>query len=341
MKTKGVGDAEDVKVGRSRLAPGMYRLSPDALEAFKLKIDGETCNLGAALDRLYGAEPEEVDVWDVREFEGDIYISGDNEVKVEGDSHELRILSELLELTRKGVKPRYATWFLYYQVGDSDTFFVHYGGKIVDEHYYFYSELPQIFSRGCIIGDPNSDSDWFSYKCPWGTDEAFARYWYRRFYTEALTGQLMVLNPEEPPLYYYSKGRGTHNLTQKDARELIETFMLVFLRMFGCAVFLLAAIAIPNSLVRAVSLGIALACAIPLCWTWWQVYWKRGSRKAWMEWWLAYSHADTATEEKPVNNARGLNLISKPKKDDDRFRWWYIPLLILCLIVVIWLELHL
>jgi hypothetical protein len=203
VKTKGAGtDTGDAKVERSRLAPGMYRLSPDTLEGFKLKVEGEKCNLGAALDRLHGAKPEEQDV---REFEGDIYIAGANEVKVEGDSHELRILSELLELTCKGVKPRYATWFLFSRNFDSDTFFVHYGGKIVDEHYYFYSELPQIFSEGCIIDNAHSDSQWFEVSCPDGTDEAFARYWYRRFYTETLTGQLMVLNPKEPPIYYYSR----------------------------------------------------------------------------------------------------------------------------------------
>ena len=155
------------------------------------------------MDRLYGAEPEELDVWDDREFEGDIYISGNSEVKVEGDSHELRILSELLELTRKGVVPRYATWFLFLQGFDYDYFFVQYEGKIVDEHYYFYFELPQIFSKGCVIENTDSDSSW-PLHCPDGTDEAFARYWYQRFYTETLTGQLMVLNPEEPPLYYYS-----------------------------------------------------------------------------------------------------------------------------------------
>lgn len=332
MKTKGAeADIEHIRVVRSRLGPGMYRISPDTFEGFHLKMEGEECSLGAALDRLYGAEPDDPDAWEVRGFEGDIYVSGDSEVRVEGDLHELRILSELLELTRKGVKPRYATWFLFSQNYDSDTFFVHYGGKIVDEHYYFYSELPQIFSKGCIIGDSDSNHDWFGISCPDGVDEAFARYWYRRFYTETLTGQLMVLNPEHPPLYYYSRNRRTGNLTQQDARVLLNAFMLVLLRMLGCVIFLLAAIAIPNALLRRVSLGIACVCAVPLVVASWQVYWKRGNGKDWMEWWLAYSDADTSTEEKHVSGACEL----AKKKPFTESAWFYF-LIVIVGIAAIW-----
>lgn len=329
----------------------MYRLSPDALEGLTLKVEREECNLLAALDILQGAKPKERNVWDVLEFKGDIYIAGANEVNVEGGSHELRILSELLELAYKGVKPRYATWFLFAQNYDSDTFFVHYDGKIVDEHYYFYSELPQIFSKGCIIDNADFESNWFSISCPDGTDEAFARYWYRRFYTETLTGQLMMLNPEEPAIYYHS--REIHQLT-KDAPVLTETLILVLLRMFWCVVFLLIAVAIPVlffitskgrtiGLIPAVTAVIAayigLRFANPLAIVWWSISWKGQSRKRWMAF-MAYGRDGKEPQEfvqlaeKPVSDT-GEQTKAKSFFESS---WFYLLILILGILAIIGLE---
>ena len=36
-------------------------------------------------------------------------------------------------------------------------------------------------------------------------DEADTRYWYRKFYTETRTGQLMALRPDDPRLFYYER----------------------------------------------------------------------------------------------------------------------------------------
>jgi len=36
-------------------------------------------------------------------------------------------------------------------------------------------------------------------------DEANTRYWYRRFYTETRTGQLMALRSDDPRLFYYER----------------------------------------------------------------------------------------------------------------------------------------
>ena len=37
--------------------------------------------------------------------------------------------------------------------------------------------------------------------------EAWARFWYRKFYTETRTGQLMVLRPDEPTLYQFPRSQ--------------------------------------------------------------------------------------------------------------------------------------
>lgn len=41
--------------------------------------------------------------------------------------------------------------------------------------------------------------------------QALELYWYRRFYTETLTGQLMVLRPDEPTLYHYERAQTRDN----------------------------------------------------------------------------------------------------------------------------------
>ena len=50
----------------------------------------------------------------------------------------------------------------------------------------------------------------FSVQCAtWGDEadwhEADTRYWYRKFYTETRTGQLMALRPDEPQLFFYEE----------------------------------------------------------------------------------------------------------------------------------------
>jgi hypothetical protein len=285
--------AEIRSFGDERLAPGTYSLSHDALEDIRFKVDGENCKFGATLDRLHSAKLKKRDAWEERNFDRDIYVTNWGEVKVEGDDRKLRILRELLELTQKGVRPRDATWFYYLDDNFGHVFFVLYSGKIVDEYYSFLPSFPLILSEGGI-GDAESDSGWYLGRDSFA--DAFARYWYRKFYSETLMGQLMVLNPEEPPLYHYS--REMRVLTQREARILTESFMLVFLRMFWVVIFLLAAIAIRTPLPSMILTIVGGLFAVPLAATWWHIFWMRGPRKDWIGW-LINRNADTsiATEE--------------------------------------------
>jgi hypothetical protein len=235
----------------------MYALSGDARESFQFKLDfgshEEDCNLGTALSRLRGASLSELDFMEVRNPECDSYIAGANEVKVEGGSHELRILRELLELTCKGVKPDEATWFYYDYDGEKHLFFVLYAGKIVDDCYSFLNEFPLILGGG--MGWEATDYNWYGHP---GFEEAFQRYWYRRFYTETLAGQLMVLSPHEPTLYHYAREARAKNPTP----ELLVRTSLV-------AIPILAAFAFPSA--RLYLALIALALAAPWAFTCWRI----------------------------------------------------------------------
>jgi hypothetical protein len=245
--------------GEQRLARGMYCLGGDALESFQFKLDWESfkedCNLGEALDRLRGASLRELEFMQVRNPTRDIYIAGTNEVKVEGNSHEVRILRELLELTRKGVKPREATWFYFDHDGEKHLFFVHYAGKIVDDCYSFLNEFPLVLAAG--MGWEATDYGWYGHP---GFEEAFERYWYRRFYTETLAGQLMVLSPDEPPLYHYTREAGER--VQNPTPELLVSTSWVVIPI-------LAAIAFPSfRLYLAIA---ALALAVPWAFACWRI----------------------------------------------------------------------
>ncbi|MHB1958725.1 MAG: hypothetical protein ACYCO5_06805 [Acidobacteriaceae bacterium] len=245
--------------GDQRLAPGMYCLGGDALKSFVFKLDWESytedCNLGEALDRLRGASLRELDFMQVRNPECDIYIAGANEVKVEGDSHELRILRELLELTCKGVKPREATWFYYDYDGEKHLFFVLYAGKIVDDCYSFLNGFPLILAGG--MGWAADDFGWYGHP---GFEEAFERYWYRKFYTETLAGQLMVLSPLEPTLYHYT--REAEERAQNPTPELL-------VRTSWVVIPLLAAIAFPS--LRLYLAITSLALAVPWAFACWRI----------------------------------------------------------------------
>lgn len=119
------------------------------------------------------------------------------------------LLAILLSLRSRDVDPFGVVWFSY----DSDhvtddthasyAFFVVSGEAMIEESVKFPDYSSSAFEPG-VFDPPDSEPTWRNgYYWP----EAYARYWYRRFYTESLTGKLLVLRPDEPPLYYYPEGR--------------------------------------------------------------------------------------------------------------------------------------
>jgi|SRR5579872_107771 len=183
------------------------------------------------------------------------------ELEFNGPSFNYNVLKELLQLKKDGVEPFSALWFWY----DSDSclddpherysFFVVYDDKIVRERISFsdYDESgfdPAIFKSEDSGWIWLNDSDWW---------EATTRFWYRKFYGETRTGQLMVLRPDEPILYHYERTLfrdivgGEESVTQHQetkTRDIVREAQSVTLsrtyRLLLVALPLLAAIAFPS-----------------------------------------------------------------------------------------------
>jgi len=132
---------------------------------------------------------------------------GEN-IIVKGASFNRRLLKEILKLRLEGVNPFSTVWYYY----DHDScqndpqeayvFFVVYTDKIIRERVMFSDHLSSGFDPSVFDKHTHSDSVWGDEEA-W--DKATAAYWYRKFYTQTQTGQLMVLRPDSPPLFYYER----------------------------------------------------------------------------------------------------------------------------------------
>jgi hypothetical protein len=78
------------------------------------------------------------------------------------------------------------------------------GNKIIDESVKLWDAIGNGFDPSVL--KPATDSDPILSDDP-ERDRVNDKFWYRSFYTHIRTGQLMVLRPDEPDLYYYPEGR--------------------------------------------------------------------------------------------------------------------------------------
>ena len=177
------------KFGRERLSPGVYTLDLSEVRNIALKCNGEPSTFGDLYLKLKKLKIERIE----GSFRQNTYVTDTGTVEVDCDWTVAATMRELIELTQLGVDPYRATWF-YYGVDwsrDADishTFFAVYDGKIVAEACHFSSEEPLILKQ-----QKDDDPIWRSHP---HFDAALAIYWYRKFYTETVTGQLMVLRPD-------------------------------------------------------------------------------------------------------------------------------------------------
>lgn len=126
-----------------------------------------------------------------------------------GTPFAAHLLYVLLRLRKEGVNPYDASWFLYdtdisRDVSTSFTFFAVADGKIVHEDVSFFRDCPDDGFEPAIFRSPLAGSERI-----WTDGDhwriANTVFWYRKFYTETETGQLMVLRPDMPTLYYYER----------------------------------------------------------------------------------------------------------------------------------------
>lgn len=108
-----------------------------------------------------------------------------------------------------GVDALKATWFWYeteHRRNDSrhhHAFFVVHNDKLIRERVLILDAHDGSLVRS--IFQPPDASEPALYEADWLG--AGRRFWYRKFYQETRTGQLMVLRPDEPQLHYYPEGR--------------------------------------------------------------------------------------------------------------------------------------
>jgi hypothetical protein len=245
----------DKTFGTSSLDPGMYTLSAK-VGSLPLKMDGKECLFRNVWERLSHSKIEKVE----RHYGpdgGDVYATEAGKVQIAGFGTG-ELLRDLLKLHGKGVDPFAATWFPYDRGNYEDvvvhSFFVLYDGKIVEEDFTFASFYPLVLERPAFYNE-----DPLAYKRQYYV-EARECYWYRKFYTETMAGQLMVLRSDKPWLYYFE--RPTRDLTS-DVTLAVLTKLYYLLWVF---IPVLGAIAFPSlRLVMAIAAVILLGLWAIVC----------------------------------------------------------------------------
>jgi hypothetical protein len=266
-KKNSSADAEKEEIKRPHFSPAEYRLS-DAV--FKIPINevGECrdggdpqmtpTTVGEAFKRFNGWIERDGDNLVNHEGEpiGEIHYSYLGTLSVETPSVERRfsgtpsaahLLYVLLTLRKDGINPYAATWFFYDKSWSRDAnesfgFFVVCDSKIVNERIiFFWSSYPKDgrFDLAALFDGPSGEEPIWSDDDGW--EEAQTAFWYRKFYTDTKTGQLMALRPDKPILYYYQRPE-----TRDAVRDLELVILAKLYRLFLVTVPLLGAIAFPS-----------------------------------------------------------------------------------------------
>jgi hypothetical protein len=220
------------KFGHKTFSPGVYMLdSHSTVWNLPLTMNGHPSTFENVFCKLRDSK--------IKDKTNETYVTEKGEIRLDGKIGEWPLkamMRKLSELLRQGMDPHHVEWFYYDNDWSDDgdeinTFFVVHGDKIVSESYRFHSEEPLILERR------NKDANpiWHSHPA---FDEAFERYWYRKFYTETMIGQLMVLRPDEPILYYYERPQA------RDQLRLVTQVMTY--RLLWVATPALVAIAFPS-----------------------------------------------------------------------------------------------
>lgn len=124
-------------------------------------------------------------------------------LRSEGESFPRDVLRSLLTAEWAGdcFTGDEALWFFYRTSKSRDEF----SGDEAFYHFFIVANDKIVLEDAWLRDSPDSgfDPEMFSI----AGDEAEAPFWYRKFYRETRTGQLMVLRPDKPELFHYAEGR--------------------------------------------------------------------------------------------------------------------------------------
>jgi hypothetical protein len=233
-KTTPQASLKNETFGREPFQPGTYTIDISAARDLPVTVNGDPSTFGDAYNKL---SESGIQGMPDQFSNADKYVTEDGEVVLGGDwrvRFEIRILANLVRL---GISPDEVRWFYYDHDWSQDadevhTFFAVHGNKVVLEGSHFRAEDPLILRR-----ERDDDPIWHTH--PY-FHEASERYWYRKFYAETLTGQLMVLRPDEPTLFHYERPQ------KRDVAKDIELITQVkTYRLLWVVITLLAAVAFP------------------------------------------------------------------------------------------------
>lgn len=172
-------------------------------------------------------------------YDGFTVETASGEKRFSGTDFAEHLLYVLLNLRKEGINPYKARWFFYDRdssrdASESHTFFLVCDGKIVQEKIDLFRYIYDNDFEPAVLHDPleGLESIWHD---DYYWQEAETRFWYRKFYTETKTGQLVLLRPDEPELFFYPKAP---SLTE--AQPHINWFGLGLTAMAGagCIYFL-------------------------------------------------------------------------------------------------------
>lgn len=245
--------------GRERPAPGGYHLDLTAIAMCPMKDNGQPTTFADIYRKLMDATILKVPEWVMG---GATFETDGGEITVSAESGQFWVLTalrDLVALHKEGINPHRATWFYYGHDWSRDAdelylFFVVQDGKIVRESFSCMHSAPRVLTKNSVDDEPI----WHSWPYE---HEAWNLYWYRKFYTETLTGQLMVLRPDEPILYNYA--RAVHDITQ----DVMLITLAKAYQLLWVAVPLLVAIAFP--MLRLYMGILAALCVADLLWKCW------------------------------------------------------------------------
>ncbi len=191
--------------------PPRQRVADPIEELRRLRKEGQTFE--QAQHSIYGPPRSPRVLGTVEQgVNGLAVTTGQDERRFGGTSFAADLLGAFLRLHKIGANPHDTIWFFYdkdfaaQDVGAAYAFFIVHSDKIVEERVLFWDWPkngfdPRIFATREYSGSQASI---------WSDDESWERadtaFWYRKFYAETKTGQLMVLRPDKPELYFWSVG---------------------------------------------------------------------------------------------------------------------------------------
>jgi hypothetical protein len=231
--------------GRDKPVPGAYNLDLEPVWAAPVRLNGQPSTFGEVYCKLRDSKVEKMP-----QYISEEYVTGEGVVRLECDWPFGHTMRELIEVT----------WFYYENDWSRDaderySFFAVHDGKIIMESVSFSWRAPRVLKRR----EADAEPIWQSH--PY-LDEAWERYWYRKFYAETMTGQLMVLRTDKPILYHYERPE------DREAARAVELVTLAKIyRLLLVVIPLLAAVAFPSTREYAAAAAAGLGGAyLLICW---------------------------------------------------------------------------